>query len=770
MIERLKAHSARVGARALVMSPSRELALQTLKVVKELGKGTDLKTVLLVGGDSLEEQFGLMASNPDIIIATPGRFLHLKVEMNLDLSSIRYVVFDEADRLFEMGFAAQLTEILHALPPSRQTLLFSATLPSSLVEFARAGLQEPTLVRLDAETKVSPDLESAFFAIKGSEKEGALLHILHDIIKMPMGEPEGAKREEDEQTKKRKRDSDFRANRREKPTEHSTIIFTATKHHVEYLAQLLRHAGFAVSYLYGSLDQTARKMQVDDFRRGRTNILVVTDVAARGVDIPVLANVINYDFPPQPKIFVHRVGRTARAGQRGWAFGLVRDSDLPYLIDLQLFLGRRIVVGQEEKNPSYAADIVIGQLKRDGVEANTEWVKKTLGESADIFSLRGVAAKAEKLYMRTRNSAASQSVKRSREIMASRSWSQLHPLFGQEAADAEEAREGLLSRISSFKPQETVFEIGPSGKSTRNKAAEVVRSFRSKIKPRKKQEDVDMDDAPEYNSDDDSDDDQAEAAKDAPEWEDEESAEEVEVEESDDEMEVTVSSNAISKKGKTSFADPEIFMSYTPRTTSLAEERAYGVHSGSAGSGFIEAARNVAMDLNNDEGAKSFGVATRSKMRWDKKSRKYVARENDEDGSKGAKMIRGESGVKIAASFKSGRFDRWRKANRLGRMPHVGEAEKPTLVRNFTAAPGAAGTGHYKHKMEKAPKDADKYRDDYHIRKKRVAEAKEKRIGKYKDGEGSKRELKDATDIRKARQLAERKREKNARPSKKQKR
>jgi len=770
MIERLKAHSARVGARALVMSPSRELALQTLKVVKELGKGTDLKTVLLVGGDSLEEQFGLMASNPDIIIATPGRFLHLKVEMNLDLSSIRYVVFDEADRLFEMGFAAQLTEILHALPPSRQTLLFSATLPSSLVEFARAGLQEPTLVRLDAETKVSPDLESAFFAIKGSEKEGALLHILHDIIKMPMGEPEGAKREEDEQTKKRKRDSDFRANRREKPTEHSTIIFTATKHHVEYLAQLLRHAGFAVSYLYGSLDQTARKMQVDDFRRGRTNILVVTDVAARGVDIPVLANVINYDFPPQPKIFVHRVGRTARAGQRGWAFGLVRDSDLPYLIDLQLFLGRRIVVGQEEKNPSYAADIVIGQLKRDGVEANTEWVKKTLGESADIFALRGVAAKAEKLYMRTRNSAASQSVKRSREIMASRSWSQLHPLFGQEAADAEEAREGLLSRISSFKPQETVFEIGPSGKSTRNKAAEVVRSFRSKIKPRKKQEDVDMDDAPEYNSDDDSDDDQAEAAKDAPEWEDEESAEEVEVEESDDEMEVTVSSNAISKKGKTSFADPEIFMSYTPRTTSLAEERAYGVHSGSAGSGFIEAARNVAMDLNNDEGAKSFGVATRSKMRWDKKSRKYVARENDEDGSKGAKMIRGESGVKIAASFKSGRFDRWRKANRLGRMPHVGEAEKPTLVRNFTAAPGAAGTGHYKHKMEKAPKDADKYRDDYHIRKKRVAEAKEKRIGKYKDGEGSKRELKDATDIRKARQLAERKREKNARPSKKQKR
>ena len=144
----------KVGARALLLSPSRELALQTLKVIKELGRGSDLKCVLLVGGESLEEQFAMISSNPDIVIATPGRFLHLKVEMGLDLSSIRYVVFDEADRLFELGFEAQLREILHALPQSRQTLLFSATLPKSLVEFARAGLQEPSLVRLDAESKI----------------------------------------------------------------------------------------------------------------------------------------------------------------------------------------------------------------------------------------------------------------------------------------------------------------------------------------------------------------------------------------------------------------------------------------------------------------------------------------------------------------------------------------------------------------------------------------------------------------------------------------
>jgi ATP-dependent RNA helicase DDX54/DBP10 len=771
MIERLKAHSARVGARALIMSPSRELALQTLKVVKELGKGTDLKTVLLVGGDSLEEQFGLMAANPDIVIATPGRFLHLKVEMSLDLSSIRYVVFDEADRLFEMGFAAQLTEILHALPPSRQTLLFSATLPSSLVEFARAGLQEPSLVRLDAETKVSPDLESAFFSVKGGEKEGALLHILHDVIKMPLGPPPGAQQDEEQQSKKRKRGSD-RTNYKEKPTEHSTIIFTATKHHVEYLANLLRHAGFSVSYVYGSLDQTARKIQVESFRKGRTNILVVTDVAARGIDIPVLANVINYDFPPQPKVFVHRVGRTARAGQRGWAYALVRESDLPYLLDLQLFLGRKLVLGQEAKEPSFAQDVVVGSLMRAELENNTEWVNKVLNESDDIRALKGVTIKAEKLYMKTRNSASSQSAKRAREIIASKGWTQLHALFGESASHAEEARESLLSKISGFKPQETIFEIGPKGKSSRNKAAEVMRSFRAMVGPRRttkrEEEDAEMADAADKppaqanggDPEESEEEDQPGGGVADGAWEDDE--------DSDSELEVTVTSSGKATKAQGSFQDAEVFMSYTPRTTSVAEERAYGVHSGSQASHFVEAARDAAMDLTNDEGAKAFGMPSRPKMRWDKRHSKYVSRTNDEDGSRGAKMIRGESGVKIAASFQSGRFDKWRRAHKLGRLPHVGEAEKAQLVRSFASS--QSSSHRFKHKQEKAPKDADKYRDDYHVRKKRVAEAREKRIGKYKDGEGSKRELKSATDIRKARQLAERRKEKNARPTKRGKR
>ncbi|KAK8080694.1 ATP-dependent RNA helicase DBP10 [Apiospora hydei] len=770
MIERLRAHSATIGSRGLILSPSRELAIQTLKVVKEFSKGTDLKCVLLVGGDSLEEQFGSMTSNPDIVIATPGRFLHLKVEMGLSLSSIQYVVFDEADRLFEMGFAAQLTEILHALPPSRQSLLFSATLPASLVEFARAGLQDPSLVRLDAETKVSPDLESAFFSVKSAEKEGALLHVLFDLIKMPLGLPEGVQPETDRFSKKRKRPDKSRG--KEKPTEHSTIIFAATKHHVEYLATLLKEAGFAVSYVYGSLDQTARMEQVENFRRGRSNILVVTDVAARGIDIPILANVINYDFPPQPKVFVHRVGRTARAGQRGWSYSIVRDTDVPYLIDLQLFLAKRLVLGREVEAPNYAADVVVGAPMRSKVEANVEWQTKMLGDNEDLANLKRVSEKAEKLYLRTRNSASSQSAKRARDVVASKGWTQLHPVFGGETGDLEQKRAEMLAKLSGYRPTETIFESKMmNGKGLKNDAADIMATMRQKIKlkPLDKlgKADVDEDEDEEMGDDD-------EPFGDEDEFNDNEDDEVVIEGESDDDdgLEVTVTNNeTASKKSKNknstpaSFQDPEVFMTYEPRTFNATEERGYGVHSGgnTTSTSFVESARDATMDLNNDEGGKSFGVPTRSKMRWDQKSRKYVARDNDEDGSKGARMVRGESGVKIAASFKSGRFDRWKKDQRISKMPRVGDFEK-----NNGGAPSpftSTGT-RYKHKMEKAPKEADKFRDDYHERKKRVDEAKEKRIGRFKEGVGINRnEMKSTEDVRKSRKLAERRRAKNARPT-----
>ena len=760
MIQKLKIHSVKIGARALILSPSRELALQTLKVVKELGRGTDLKCVLLVGGDNLEEQFGSMTGNPDIVIATPGRFLHLQVEMSLDLSSIRYVVFDEADRLFEMGFAAQLTEILYALPASRQTLLFSATLPKSLVEFARAGLQEPTLVRLDAESKMSSDLESAFFSVKTADKEGALLHILSDIIEIPTGCLQSSQSHETgkDHGKKRKRDSGDGS--KAGPSEYSTIVFTATKHHVEYVATLLRLAGFSVSYAYGALDQTARKMQVQDFRNGTTNILVVTDVAARGIDIPILANVINYDFPPQPKIFVHRVGRTARAGKRGWSYSLVRGADAPYLLDLQLFLGRRLILGRADlEDVSFSTDVVIGGLVREKIGRSTEWVTKLLDEDADLRLLQSVAGKGEKLYLRTRNSASAESVKRSKDITSSKDWSMPNALFVG-ADDAMHAqRDAMLARVSGFRPQETVFELGRKGVS--GEAAQIMKRRREKVDPQRKrtQEQKDIvvveDNAAELNKSIDYEKSQGQEGHHKEVMDDMDTA-------SENDLEVTFSHP--NTQNNRSYQDPSHFMAYKPSTLNLAEDRGYGVHSGSnltasQSSNFALAAASATMDIGNDEGAKAFAEPSKARgMRWDKKSKKYVARANDEDGSKGARMIRGESGQKIAASFKSGRFDAWRRSNKIGRAPRTGEIER------LGGQKGPHGR-RYTHNAEKAPKEADKYRDDYHIRKKRVDEAKEKRVGKFRDGSG-KAELKSTDDVRKARKVKENKMKKNARPSK----
>ena len=765
MIEKLKAHSPKVGARALILSPSRELALQTLQVVKEMGRGIDLKSVLLVGGDNLEEQFAAMAGNPDVVIATPGRFLHLKVEMGLDLSSIRYVVFDEADRLFEMGFAAQLTEILHALPASRQTLLFSATLPKSLVEFARAGLQDPILVRLDADSKISPDLQSAFFTVKSSEKEGALLHILEDVIRIPTilspGLQLSSNASEHENPRKRKHNDAEKSSNFNMPNPQSTIIFTATKHHVEYLAQLLRLAGYSVSHVYGSLDQTARKTQVQAFRSGSSNILVVTDVAARGIDIPVLANVINYDFPSQSKIFVHRVGRTARAGQKGWSYSIVHDADAPYLLDLQLFLARKLTLGRIRKgNANFATDVVVGSLHRDKMQNSCEWVTKVLEENADMAALRSVATKGEKLYQRTRNAASSESAKRARSIVASEEWTGLHPLFDNQSDSALVEREKLLAKIGGFRPQESIFEIGArrGGRKGNEEAVDAMRKIRSNLESQKQKQRPRTEGGAEKDS---------LSAKDSLDSE----AEFVMGDEvldqqslaSDSDLEITFSrpeprarrQSRKATQGHDNFRDSENFMSYSPASQNLVDDRAYGVHSGS-NVNFAEAARGATMDFALDESAKGFGEA-RGIMRWDKRQKKYVARQNDDDGSKGKRLVKGESGAKISASFRSGRFDAWRKANSVGRVPRVGEVESKSLQMQT-----GSGGKRYKHKATRVPKEADKYREDYEKQKKRLSSAKER--GKGQEG---KREIRSVDDIRKQRKQKERRREKNARPSKK---
>uniref|UniRef100_A0A1B6CZ60 RNA helicase n=1 Tax=Clastoptera arizonana TaxID=38151 RepID=A0A1B6CZ60_9HEMI len=308
----------KAGIRGLVLSPTRELALQTLKFVKELGKFTGLKAAVVLGGDSMETQFSAIHNNPDIIVATPGRFLHICVEMELKLNKIEYVVFDEADRLFEMGFGEQLHEIVHRLPENRQTLLFSATLPKVLVEFARAGLNDPVLLRLDVESKLPDTLDLSLISCRSDEKPAALLCLLKQLIK---------------------KDS-------------LTLIFAATKHHVEYLHFLLNRSGIENTYIYSDLAPSARKINAAKFQNGKVRVLLVTDVAARGIDIPHLDYVINYNFPAKAKLFVHRVGRCARAGRSGTAFSLISNDEFCYLIDLHLFLGRPLsIVSNDGSGP-----------------------------------------------------------------------------------------------------------------------------------------------------------------------------------------------------------------------------------------------------------------------------------------------------------------------------------------------------------------------------------------------------------------------------------
>jgi superfamily II DNA/RNA helicase len=308
-------HGSSRGVRAVVLSPTRELAQQTHHVIQKIGKALNYRIIMLIGGQSLSQQFELISNSPDIIVATPGRLVHHLIEVQFSLQSVEFVCFDEADRLFEMGFAQQLYEIIKRMNDNRQTCLFSATMPQALIEFSRAGLKSPISVRLDSESKLSPDLQVSFFHVKSNEKNAALMFILRTVL----------------------------------PKSQQAIVFVSTRHHVDFLVLLLQHAGIETTGIYGQMEAESRIENIEAFKSKKTRVLVVTDLAARGIDIPLLDNVIHYDFPTQPKLFIHRSGRVARAGQKGTAFTLVSPDDMPYLIDLFLFFAWKLPFIQKEK-------------------------------------------------------------------------------------------------------------------------------------------------------------------------------------------------------------------------------------------------------------------------------------------------------------------------------------------------------------------------------------------------------------------------------------
>ena len=375
------------SAYAVILSPTRELSLQTLRVLQNLStyiQNPSLNCIGIHGGESMERQFTLLSSHPDVIVATPGRLAHHISEIpDFHLRQCDVLIFDEADRLFEMGFSSQIRQICASMPSvdeGRQTLLFSATMPKVLMEFTKSGIMEatPQVVRLEKDASVSEELRIGFVTVRSQEKDAVLLHLLRDVVsqvpdmgledrkktRAPKLKSKGkkkAKKTESAKSTKEIQEKDKDMTKEPVSKLGLTLIFAATRHHVDYLTTLINNAGLGsqttggdganspiATCIYGTMDQEARKLNLYNFRSGITPILVVTDVAARGIDVPLIDHVIHYSFPPSAKLFVHRSGRAARAGRIGYCWGLVDVEEMAYMVDLYLFLGRKLLTGHEK--------------------------------------------------------------------------------------------------------------------------------------------------------------------------------------------------------------------------------------------------------------------------------------------------------------------------------------------------------------------------------------------------------------------------------------
>ncbi|CAN8027400.1 unnamed protein product [Ixodes persulcatus] len=618
ILDKLKARSLQAGARALVLSPTRELALQTHKFAKELGKFTDLKSTVILGGDNMEDQFEAIHENPDVLIATPGRFLHIVMEMDLKLSSIKYVVFDEADRLFEMGFQEQLNEILHRLPENRQTLLFSATLPRMLVDFARAGLNEPVLVRLDVESQLSDLLKTVYLMCRTNDKAAILLHLLKHVVK---------------------------------PDE-LTLVFVATRHHAEYLRDILERADVPCTQVYSSLDQAARKINVSKFRARQVPVMLVTDVAARGIDIPLLDNVINHSFPPKAKLFVHRVGRVARAGRSGTAYSLVAPDEAPYLLDLHLFLGRPMQFASAASQAPESG--LCGKVPQMVIDEEAEMLRVLHEQNSDLQNMERVCSNAMIQYLKSRPPPSSESAKRMKQFL--KEDIAPHPVFRAKSAD-EDVRASLLQGMKRFKPPSTIFEIGNTGKSDAFSVMKKKRQKHDKLIERisslaasKSQENSGP----------------------APKTEGSQGA--VMAEEEDIESAFTTviggrKNQKRKKQGENSGSEASPEKKKKARPDSFKDEEFYIPHFSSdfhsekgleLEKTFEQQASQAVLDLTADD--EKMLRKQKSTMKWDRKKKRFV-REGNDDPKK--KKIRTESGAWIPASYKSDVYKQWKRKSQV---------------------------------------------------------------------------------------------------------
>ena len=288
--------------RALIISPTRELAEQTHASIKALGRKTGIRSVTIYGGVSTKLQIQGLRSGAEIAVVCPGRLLDLMGQNQVSLNNIEVLVIDEADRMFDMGFLPDIRRIIRSLPTQRQTLLFSATMPPEVRHLTDSILRNPVTVEINTSRPVE-SISHAVYGIDQAHKTDLLLEILYNAGKGQV------------------------------------LVFTKTKHRAKKLADQLVKAGFAATCLQGNLTQSRRQQAMDGFRSGRMQVMVATDIAARGIDVLDITHVINYDMPDTADAYTHRIGRTGRMAKQGIALSLATPADLPMIHTIEGLLG-----------------------------------------------------------------------------------------------------------------------------------------------------------------------------------------------------------------------------------------------------------------------------------------------------------------------------------------------------------------------------------------------------------------------------------------------
>jgi len=335
ILQRLSAEPQRPGRRpirSLTLAPTRELAAQIGDSFAAYGKFTELRHLVVFGGVGQQPQTDALKRGVDILVATPGRLLDLENQGFVDLSHVEIFVLDEADRMLDMGFIPDIRRIVSKLPSQRQTMLFSATLPPTIVDLAGKWLHEPVRVSVTPAATTVEGIEQAVYAVEKAEKIPLLLHLLED-----------------------------------KAIER-VLVFTRTKHGADKVERMLGKKGVRAESIHGNKSQRQREMALERFKSGDVRVLVATDIASRGLDIDDVTHVINIDLPNEPEAYVHRIGRTGRAGATGIAFSFCSLEERLILGQIERLIKRKLnVIEDHPFRSSVPLMIDAGTSKHAGV-------------------------------------------------------------------------------------------------------------------------------------------------------------------------------------------------------------------------------------------------------------------------------------------------------------------------------------------------------------------------------------------------------------------